>query len=483
MRIPCCLFPGSRLFPPAERPLALYTGVVIARFMSAIETDVDKKKKSEQGSTDLITKYDLADRLELTDTEDEAKLHAMAAQAFSNLDQIAFMADLEAYMKKHKPSSVEDKKAKPVSLKGLKTEGNEAKATMVSSDGGEEPLLFIKSGGRWFLSWEQTFNNPKASNYVTTELSLIITFDSERSLKAATAKGLLQSVAYDRSSPTMLERTKSPLQAKLTFMKPTSSESRTAPDIRSIMDTIKQSRGVSKVEHSFAIELKESLESDEFKHSVNVAFKEAIRKSVRTGANGQANTRAKQKSASAPSPLMICQNNLKQIGLSLRILAYDHHDAYPFNISTNKGGSLEYCQRTTDGFDANSLRHFRVISNELNNPNLLVCPADTSKQAADFWSPSWNWGKLAPSNVTYQIRSLSKLSLSHEKVLILCPFHGIELRWDGAVVEGSRTDADAPLPPIPGEKVDREAEQPAGQTATHGGTQGLGYPAVVNGHP
>ena len=253
---PDSALPFSRvsLFPPEERPLAAYTGVAMARFMSAIETDVDKKKESEQGFTDLITKYDLADQLEFTTTEDEAKLHAMAAKAFSNMDLLAFMADLDAYMKKHKPSSVDVEKAKPVSLKGLKTEGNEAKATMVSSDGTEEPLVFIKSGGRWFVSWERTFNNSEAGNDITTELSLRITFDSERSLTSATAKRLLEGVAYDRSMPAKLEKTKFPLQATLSFMKPAKSDS------QAIINRIKHVPGVKQVESSFAAEIREGMQ-------------------------------------------------------------------------------------------------------------------------------------------------------------------------------------------------------------------------------
>src|SRR5947209_5943377 len=37
-----------------------------------------------------------------------------------------------------------------------------------------------------------------------------------------------------------------------------------------------------------------------------------------------------------------CVNNLKQDGLAYRIWAGDNGDKYPMQVSTNKGGSLEY---------------------------------------------------------------------------------------------------------------------------------------------
>jgi hypothetical protein len=127
-----------------------------------------------------------------------------------------------------------------------------------------------------------------------------------------------------------------------------------------------------------------------------------------------------------------CVNNLKQIGLAYRMWAMDNGDQFPFNVSTNKGGTLEFCARGDDGFDQNAFRHFMVLSNYVgSNPRLLVCPADSSRQpAADFLS-------LRAVNVTYQLRSGTNVNENHpQEVLARCPIHGNELLCDGSVKQG-----------------------------------------------
>src|SRR5438105_6185717 len=73
-----------------------------------------------------------------------------------------------------------------------------------------------------------------------------------------------------------------------------------------------------------------------------------------------------------------CTNNLKAVGLSFRIFANDHGDAFPMTVSTNNGGSME---SVTTG---EVFRHFRAMSNELGTPKVLVCPADNRKAALIF---------------------------------------------------------------------------------------------------
>ena len=123
-----------------------------------------------------------------------------------------------------------------------------------------------------------------------------------------------------------------------------------------------------------------------------------------------------------------CMNQLKQVGLAFRQWAIDHDDQFPFNVPAAQGGTLEYCQRTPDGFDAKAFRHFQALSNVLGTPALLVCPADTSKQ------PAAVWGNLDSSHVTYLLRSGTQISdKSPGEVLARCPIHGITLYCDGRV--------------------------------------------------
>ena len=121
-----------------------------------------------------------------------------------------------------------------------------------------------------------------------------------------------------------------------------------------------------------------------------------------------------------------CQAASDAIGLALRTWALDHHGQFPFNVSTNDGGTRELCARDSDGFDRNAWRHFRVVSNELSSPAFLVCPRDRKhKPARDFQS-------LGPENVTYRLRTGPNLTEDNTKdVLVVCPLDGIKVYCDG----------------------------------------------------
>lgn len=128
-----------------------------------------------------------------------------------------------------------------------------------------------------------------------------------------------------------------------------------------------------------------------------------------------------------------CVSQMKQVGLAAQIWAGDNNDLFPFNVSTNKGGTLEYCQPDNDGYDANALRHFQVLAGELGSPTILVCRADRSKiAAADFQN-------LQPANVSYLLRTGTNISFSHPgEILVRCPIHENILRCDGSVIRGDK---------------------------------------------
>jgi len=137
-----------------------------------------------------------------------------------------------------------------------------------------------------------------------------------------------------------------------------------------------------------------------------------------------------------------CVNNLKQIGLSFKTWALDHDDKYPFNLSTNAGGTMEFCARRGDGFDGNAALHFQVMSNELSNPSILVCPKDRSKQ------PASDFQHLDAANVTYLMRSGESLNTQNPTaVLAVCPVHGNILYCDASVKEVKK-DSEWPRPAI-----------------------------------
>ncbi|HOA63151.1 MAG: DUF4339 domain-containing protein [Verrucomicrobia bacterium] len=128
-----------------------------------------------------------------------------------------------------------------------------------------------------------------------------------------------------------------------------------------------------------------------------------------------------------------CVSNMKLIGISFRLWAGDHDDHFPFNVSTNSGGTMELCQPDSDGFDRNAAYHFRALSNELNTTRILVCPADKDKQ------PAQDFESLEAANLSYKLRTGKDLTEANpEEILVVCPIHNNILYCDGSVVAGQK---------------------------------------------
>lgn len=123
------------------------------------------------------------------------------------------------------------------------------------------------------------------------------------------------------------------------------------------------------------------------------------------------------------------ENNLKEIGLAFREWAGDHNDQYPFNVSRSRGGTLELCSPDGNGFEQNPVPTFMVLSNELeNNPRILVCPNDNTKQqAVDF-------AHLTAHNISYQLRIGTNVNDDNgNEILAVDPINGLVLHCDGTV--------------------------------------------------
>ena len=89
----------------------------------------------------------------------------------------------------------------------------------------------------------------------------------------------------------------------------------------------------------------------------------------------------------AKSPHANCVNNLKQVGLSFRLWAYDHDGKYPMQLSTNHRGTSEWSRSVVP--------HFAAVSNELGTPKILLCFADSDRRAASGFQT------LTASNISY----------------------------------------------------------------------------------
>lgn len=93
-----------------------------------------------------------------------------------------------------------------------------------------------------------------------------------------------------------------------------------------------------------------------------------------------------------------CANNLRNIGTAFSAWAHEHGDLYPMQVSTNQRGTREIALAATENFDSSfTYRHFQALSNELEVPRILRCPADKQRaEAQDFAS-------LNNSHVSYWV--------------------------------------------------------------------------------
>jgi type II secretory pathway pseudopilin PulG len=68
---------------------------------------------------------------------------------------------------------------------------------------------------------------------------------------------------------------------------------------------------------------------------------------------------------------MQCVNNLKNLGLGLRIFAMDNQGKFPWAVPIREGGTQE---EVAD--EQRIWRHVAVLSNELSTPKIALCPKD-----------------------------------------------------------------------------------------------------------
>jgi hypothetical protein len=96
-----------------------------------------------------------------------------------------------------------------------------------------------------------------------------------------------------------------------------------------------------------------------------------------------------------------CINDLKQMGLAVRVWALDNNDMSPPDMLS--------------------------MSNELSTPKILVCPADHARQAAA------NFTSYSAANCSYEYLAPSAPDNEPTRVLFRCPIHGHVCLSDGSV--------------------------------------------------
>jgi hypothetical protein len=112
-----------------------------------------------------------------------------------------------------------------------------------------------------------------------------------------------------------------------------------------------------------------------------------------------------------------CVNNLKNLGLGMRIFAGDHNDRFPLS--------------------------WQGASNEISRFEFLICPADGNHH------PAQSWADLTPANISYEFRAQGADASDPSRVLIQCPIHGHLLLADGSVQVGYQRRFRPDAPPAP----------------------------------
>ncbi|MBP9901832.1 MAG: hypothetical protein IT579_08995 [Verrucomicrobia subdivision 3 bacterium] len=112
-------------------------------------------------------------------------------------------------------------------------------------------------------------------------------------------------------------------------------------------------------------------------------------------------------------PGLRCSNNLKQVSLAFRQWSLDNNDKLPMEVSVTNGGAMEAV------LAGNVAAVYRVMSNELSTPKILVCPEDKRRIQTTTFSESAAAGGNFPgvyfsnnSNASYFIHLAPSSSTS-----------------------------------------------------------------------
>jgi prepilin-type N-terminal cleavage/methylation domain-containing protein len=94
-----------------------------------------------------------------------------------------------------------------------------------------------------------------------------------------------------------------------------------------------------------------------------------------------------------------CVNDLKQVGIAFRLWEGDNQDRYPMAVNTVKNGAMEavFSALSTSPAKYNLCTVFTVMSNEVNTPKILFCPADNGTWAGTPRTAATNWVTFDPT--------------------------------------------------------------------------------------
>jgi len=86
----------------------------------------------------------------------------------------------------------------------------------------------------------------------------------------------------------------------------------------------------------------------------------------------------------------VCVNNLRQVGRAVHLWTHDREGQAPSRVHVNTGGLMSH------PLAGNIWVQFAWLSNQLQTPRVLVCPADPRKKAASDFGGSTDGGFANP---------------------------------------------------------------------------------------
>lgn len=115
--------------------------------------------------------------------------------------------------------------------------------------------------------------------------------------------------------------------------------------------------------------------------------------------------------AKAKAQRIKCVSNLKQVGLSFRMWSNDNGDKMPMAVAPVNGGpacgqvataSGTFASLSIGGTDMGPYVYqvFQVMSNEVNDPKVLLCPSDDQRTTA---ATNWGTGFQGNTNVSFGV--------------------------------------------------------------------------------
>jgi len=96
--------------------------------------------------------------------------------------------------------------------------------------------------------------------------------------------------------------------------------------------------------------------------------------------------------AKARAQRVSCTSNLKQVGLAMRLYGNDHEGKFSWRIPQTEGGGMP-----DDSGNATVELQFRLASNEVVTPKVVVCPSDKSRPQ------STDWGAFGMGNISFTL--------------------------------------------------------------------------------